>query len=137
MSEAWPASESICCKVRRVRGGGVGDRVMLRGHSECCAQPTLCMAAAMPISLLVNTHAPAVIKLMWHALLSLAVAAAVFLPDGQQPASCADVAPMSSPGKRFACPKLMEYDASKDGVAAPSADACCKVQFRFLLRRFG
>jgi len=45
-----------------------------------------------------------------------------------QPAACGDVKPISNPGERFTCPKLTEYDESKDETARPSVGTCCKVR---------
>jgi hypothetical protein len=45
----------------------------------------------------------------------------------QQPNTCGDVKPVSSPGERYTCPKLYEYDEAKEDSAKPSPDTCCRV----------
>lgn len=47
-------------------------------------------------------------------------------PSAPQPASCGDFKPISSPGQRFTCPALSEYDEAHDETQKPSAQACCR-----------
>jgi len=53
----------------------------------------------------------------------------MFLPHAAvlQPATCANVEPVTNPGMSFAakCPALTEYDPTK-ATASPSVTNCCK-----------
>lgn len=50
--------------------------------------------------------------------------ACLLLPQ-LQPASCANVAPISNPGQKYKCPGFREFDPEKSALEAPSADRCC------------